>query len=436
MDGIHISTISLTLLVSLSVFIYTKIVHRWHVSSEVELQSSPRLFSDHRICKRILACQGIDENGIEYGISPLESRAIPNQRLVQAFQIDNAFTTTSQMYLKEFKNSATLKFSKLGPQQWKRSGEVANMLVRRAIEKATWTDSSETDTRVIDLTSFVQAFTFKMSLYFLYGSRPLDLEDRPIQKITSTINHIWIRSKRVHDSNALQSDRQSLMAYLQDVLPHVRETSKDNPLNFILPAYETLWRVVFLCLLEVLFRNGDDTAAASWREVLVRFLNDPTDYQFKQMIEDPSENSLPVSASFLVNEALRLYPPTKRIYRYLHLKGREKPELLAADIEKCQRNKIVWGQDSLAFNPSRWKDLCGEGHRSFMPFGDQPFTCPARQNFGPWMIGLLVAALATNFDRGVWKYAIHDKDARFEPNEPLRSERDAYAGLTISRRCN
>ena len=41
------------------------------------------------------------------------------------------------------------------------------------------------------------------------------------------------------------------------------------------------------------------------------------------------------------NEALRLYPPTKRIYRNLHLTGKRDPEILAANIKACHRTPVI-----------------------------------------------------------------------------------------------
>ena len=63
-------------------------------------------YSDRIICENILACKG-------YGIvnpknlhTPLESRAIPNERLVRAYGIDNAFTTSDDTWHKEFSKEA------------------------------------------------------------------------------------------------------------------------------------------------------------------------------------------------------------------------------------------------------------------------------------------------------------------------------------------
>ena len=64
------------------------------------------VYSDPTICAEILACKG-------YGIAksknlhtPLESRAIPNERLVRAYGIDNSFTTTNKDYSNEFSKIA------------------------------------------------------------------------------------------------------------------------------------------------------------------------------------------------------------------------------------------------------------------------------------------------------------------------------------------
>lgn len=56
-----------------------------------------------------------------------------------------------------------------------------------------------------------------------------------------------------------------------------------------------------------------------------------------------------MSVKHIVDEALRLYPPTRRIYRSLH-NGCE----IAVDVEFLHRDQKTWGEDAGVFDPKRW----------------------------------------------------------------------------------
>ena len=62
--------------------------------------------SDPAVCARIIACTGYDNTGAKNLYSDVESRAIPNQRLVRAFGIDNSFTTREAQRRKDFNKEA------------------------------------------------------------------------------------------------------------------------------------------------------------------------------------------------------------------------------------------------------------------------------------------------------------------------------------------
>ncbi|KAI4164310.1 MAG: hypothetical protein LQ342_001956 [Letrouitia transgressa] len=395
----------------------------------------PRSYFDSQTCKSILACHGVGEEELEPGNNPLKSRALPNHRLVKVFGIDNAFTTTNESYLRHFKNLATQKFSKLGPDEWKKLAKAADILVRRGIEKNTWKDDETTRQSKIELTPFVQLISLKVALFVLFGIDPMHLEDSNVLDVARSINLLWIGSKGGYSEETFAFERKRLMAALSEIFPSIPKTRKDNPLNLILPAYETLWRVVFRCFLEIIFRSESPTP--KWTKVLSKFLRKPTDQQFRRVNGNPETNPDAVSAMFIVNEALRLYPPTRRIYRQLHLAGKPKPEIFAADIEACQRDARIWGEDCYQFVPSRWRNLSVDARNSFMPFGERPFVCPAKQDFGPRLIGVLVAALVTNFSKSQWNHYLEgEHDTQFkndEPYLPLKTDRGDYSEMMVWR---
>ena len=111
--------------------------------------------------------------------------------------------------------------------------------------------------------------------------------------------------------------------------------------------------------------------------------------------------------------------------------------MVAANIEACHRREAIWGPDSTAFVPSRWGYRTTEMQGAFMPFGGSPFVCPAKMDFGPMMIGVLVAALVTHVSSCEWGLAAVDGDGVREVglgDRPVDSGRNAYGDLVLLRK--
>ena len=269
----------------------------------------------------------------------------------------------------------------------------------------------------------------KISLHVLFDIDPLQLDDELIVEIAGSINFLWTESKSTKYPSDANQER--LRKALGLILPGVGPNARQNPLNLILPAYETMWRVALFCFIEVTFRQG---ARAEWKQVLGDFLADPTKARFEEQVPCSSV----VSAADIVNEALRLYPPTKRVYRKFHLAGKRDPEIVAANIEACHRIPAIWGNDSWIFKPSRWSKIGNEVPNAFMPFGGSTFACPAKQDFGPRMIGVIVAALAARVTAHDWKLELcvggPNGGEELGREEPLVSDRNKYEWIDISRK--
>ncbi|KAL2832050.1 hypothetical protein BDW59DRAFT_157519 [Aspergillus cavernicola] len=201
---------------------------------------------------------------------------------------------------------------------------------------------------------------------------------------------------------------------------------RDNPLNLILPGFETLWRIV-LRFFMVLKTHGHE----HWKETMISFAQGPASKQFK-LRSDKDD----ISAEFLVKEALRLYPPTPRIRRAFQFPGsHQQQNTIIADIEACQTDPGNWGDDALEFNPARWRSLTSEQRNSFLAFGGAPFQCPASQDFGPRVIGLFVGILLDEIGDG-WILGSDDVDEQREldSGRRLRNDRDSYAGVYLVER--
>lgn len=203
---------------------------------------------------------------------------------------------------------------------------------------------------------------------------------------------------------------------------------KNNPLNLILPSYEALWGIVFLLTIEVLYR--DHPQSAFWQETLVAFVQAPTPANFKSPLI--ADGGMTVKA--IVNEGLRLYPPTRRIYRQHPDRDDWK---VAADVEYLHRDPEVWGKDAALFRPSRWLGTDGwEANREklvdvFMPFGYGPLACPARHESAPLMIGILVGVLVKNLREKRIDIKAVDMQSQISGMEPLKSGRESYGGLVL-----
>lgn len=381
-----------------------------------------RTFSDPIHCSQILACSSFNNVGNRVG--RLESRASPNQRLVEAFGINNAFTTTDGKYARAFKTAAIAKI-KMDDNDWKRIAAFAEHFILESVAnpKPGYLDTS--------LDSLVQSIALRLALHVLFHLDPLELDKDVIKTLAEAINDCWVKSKCSAPEAArnLRNSKATLDDALSKLFPDFGpdSSSQDNPLNYILPAYETLWRIVLFCYIEVSFRQHRKAETAEWRKVLGEFVQDPTQAAFEKSVT--TETGPSVSVSHIVNEGLRLYPPTRRIHRFYHLNGLLcKPEILAADIEKMQRDPGIW-KDPLTFKPSRWFDIGEEARSAFMPFGNKPFVCPAQKEFGPRMIGILVAALAAHIDAEglvLWYHGHCGSGSAVFDAQEIYTDRDIY----------
>lgn len=377
------------------------------------------LLRDAQVCKDILSGGDLQAHKFDNVLTLLESRAGPNHRLVHAFEIDNAFTTTDKAYYRGFMRNARLLVAK-DESTWR---VIRDLMV----DHVRFESQSSTINEAVSLVPLVQAVVLKTTMYTLFDLPLEKLDVAKIRLIAVRINSLWIESKSTKKSSRFVEDRRELERTLRTILPVAKEyTSKKNPLNLILPAYETLWRVVLRGFLEVLFRGGE--AGTEWRQALLTFLADPTSSTFKHTAGDAG-----ISVAFIVAETLRLYPPTRRIYRHVKREyNTDLPELFAADIEFLHRDANIWGEDSLYFKPSRWKDVSKECQDAYMPFGWKSFTCPAKDNFGPRMIGLAVAALVAEFEHD-WTWCTSRDEDEIDVMGPLEAGRDSYITLGLER---
>jgi hypothetical protein len=339
--------------------------------------------------------------------STLKSRAMPNRRLVLAFGIDNAFTTVDPLRHKAFVNEAK-DIIRMQETDWKNLADAAIEIARRL--------SGEMQaSTLISLETSVQLLVFRVILGKFFPDVCPTPPDNDIEYLARNINTLWVASKCSNDQSELDQKRNEFLLIVASIF-NCSETSA-NPLNLILPAYETLWRVVLRCFLEVRFRSSNADRGA-WSKLLSHFLSNPTQSNFE------SRCSLPTSVRDIALEALRLYPPTRRIYR------QQDDTLRAVDIESMHRDPANWGARAETFDPSRIKDM---KRQAFMPFGKGNFACPAETLFAPMTIAILVAVLVVTFDD---QFELVDEEMCVVALgiKPLDNGREAYGWLQLQRK--
>lgn len=394
-------------------------------------KSITQRFGEPTVCTSILACTGVD-NVLERNLlCATVSRALPNRRLARAFGIENAFTTMNKTYLNKFRAQAANKLT-AHEGQWRDTVRLAKQILCEKIQV-----SDEGQTR-IHLVTLIQLLSLKISLYVLFQQEPPALDDKAASSLAWTINALWILSKDPNpNKEQMKFHQDNLSKDLNSLLPNHSLTGPCmTPMDFIIPAYETLWRVVLQAFIEVVFRHP--SWAATWRSVLAEFIAHPTAAQFSRRLPESPEAITPISAEDLAKEALRLYPPTKRVYRTFQYPTYPELVTVAADIEHLHRNPTLWGRDSTTYVPGRWASNTEGVSNKYFPFGARPMVCPA-ERFGPKMIAVLLAVLTDEFGAGTWTLE-GDKAGEAEmkkwkknPSQPLDSSRKAHSSLYLCR---
>lgn len=217
---------------------------------------SAKMFKDERTCLQILKGDRCGDGVNRH--SALFSRAIANSRLIGAFGIDNAFTTTDQ----EWKTN----FTKLAA----RLLQVAPNRSRYGWEQIR------------------QKADLRMTFAIFFHIDPKTVSYQTAKGIANEINKLWLVSK-CSTNIPKWTDQTDLHKLLESVVPSKSPLDQvHNPMNIILPAYETLWRVVLRCFIEIIDeeRCGKQNSAA-WRAVLKRFLKDPSQQQPRKSTNPP-----------------------------------------------------------------------------------------------------------------------------------------------------
>lgn len=302
-------------------------------------------------CKSILASNWTTEADNRHRgpnqITPLEARAGPNRRLVEVFGINNLFTTIDSDYKRSFGREIR-NLLRANNEDWKNIAASATTYLGWHLQLL-----GEEDVPLVQL---IRTTTFRAVLDHFFASEIVSRDREAIILATENINEIWMMSKTQQSSSGkktLEARRRDLQNALKKILPqqNVGSKAKDNPLNIILPSYETMWRVTFHCVTEMLRRSSGN--------ITLKTMFDNTTREFLKDIDlDVREDGKRLPMGHPVNESLRLYPPTKRVYRWRQdrLEDGSMSEhctRVAADIEAMQRDTEFWREHPEEWDPHR-----------------------------------------------------------------------------------
>ncbi|KAJ5964909.1 Cytochrome P450 [Penicillium vulpinum] len=395
-------------------------------------------------------------------LSPHQAKAIANKHLPIAFGIDNAFTRTDSIHASMFVEKVKPLIN-LSTEQWRDISEFARVTSSHWIEygfpgmndscgNSCHKGKQKVDHNRINIASLAQILSLKVVLYLMFDKKTHDQTgDESLLSLAQSINRVWISSKLKATGNDIPrfEDDVLLQTSLADIFGK-HGHPEDNPLNLILPSFETMWRVVLRAFLEIKFATGKEETG--WQETMINFASKPTKLQFdtdsgsppsRPCTDDADTSGVQSSpsAKHIVRESLRLYVPTRHVHRAYQWDQvlRTSYEIKSADIEGCHLRSDIWGSDAERFNPSRWSALTPAQRDAFMPFGCPPFECPAKPTFGPRMIGVLVGSLLAALEdqdlSRIWTLDCEDRIAleNFTSGKRLCPHRNAYTDLYLVR---
>ncbi|WQF90048.1 Putative cytochrome P450 [Colletotrichum destructivum] len=315
----------------------------------------------------------------------LQLRAGPNSRLLKAFDIRNSFTTTDVDKHTDFLRLSFHTIKSADGAVCRKVWRLANETIEKLVPQLR--NSGRREVRIERIARILCLDAVLKLLFPKTRVRPFHIGHA--DKATKLVNVLWQDSKKSSSERGPVSRQRSLES-LQEALRELvsvkqgddeeegEEDRESKVLGLIMPAYETLWRVVMLTYIHVAFRYIDTAT----RETV------------NKVVKSISQNSgagarLDPTVVYFAREALRLYPPTKRIYR-ASLSAEE-----TADVESMHHDERIWGPDAPEFRPNRFDKLTRDQEHAYMPFGVGKNACPAENGFGRKRVSFLGVVLVT-----------------------------------------
>ncbi|KAF8259128.1 cytochrome P450, partial [Lactarius quietus] len=307
----------------------------------------------------------------------LQARATPNTRLIHAFGLQNTFVSADTVVRKQFVTRARDIL-----RRHTRHFAAFPDIVRSVVEGSARRLRSPSRGPSIPFAAFIQVVTLRVVIdSLLGGSVPEDSDEETIF-VVEAINELWTLSKKSRAAPTTLLD--SLNSHLRQWMPEEYE----RPLDFVIPAYETMWRVVAVAVARAIHDRGACAAFSA-------YLESPSQDQFTRF-EDARPQQPSVEA--FINEVLRLHPPSRGLARAAP--SRFQFPLWApatthvADIEELHKDAEIWGSDAEVFDPMRFHESrlsYGQKH-AFIPFSYGLLRCVAFKE-APRFAAIVAAAV-------------------------------------------
>ncbi|KDR82044.1 hypothetical protein GALMADRAFT_135420 [Galerina marginata CBS 339.88] len=324
----------------------------------------------------------------------LAERADANQRLVRVMHITNTFVSSNPQVHDRFVTHARLLLTSAQRRGWADFQAIAVEAVQWQLSKANTPLSQQQS-----FDSFIQNITLVVVLVgILQIETPIQsLCHKDVTVVANSITTLWALSKK--PGPIPPTIFKELTTCLRRLV--VDEEKFPNPLDFVIPAWETLWRVVATT---IAYTYSDEEMKKTFEEFNVC----PSDRAFLGTGED-------ISVKGIVNEAMRLRPPSKHI-------GRSKSRLWCprflecwiwsgitrvktyADVERLLRCDI-WGPNSEDFMPTRHhpRHILREQMEALrFIFGYGPLRCIA-SSWAPMAVGVISGAVLDQIESSGYK---------------------------------
>lgn len=329
--------------------------------------------------------------------SMLEARAVANIRLVHAFGLNTSTFTSASTEVHQFfrKNVAARMKTINSIDEWKDVGDYVLRICGEFLH-----DNQPNEPVEYNFDEFIQVIVFKTVLFTFFRVQSTSNESSPtvnfaeVCHVTNGINKLWIVSKSPGFQKTPNLDLVRINHFLREwIEPDPDNPFTESPLEIIIPAYETMWRLVAHAYARVKLNP-------EYSSTFVAFSDNPTMVQFKAS----GKNNSSASVENIIHETLRLYPPTKRIKRALPLSWTRRlfasigfrcfaeREIISANIEDLHTSSVWDPLHAHEFDALRHRNVTEEQKQSFLPFGYGPLKCIAME-FAPRYCATILGSL-------------------------------------------
>ncbi|TFK18389.1 hypothetical protein FA15DRAFT_603375 [Coprinopsis marcescibilis] len=354
----------------------------------------------------------------------LMARSRPNQRLVRAFGLTNTFVSPSTSIHRSFVASARTLLNEASSRGWEHFGDLASRAVH--VELACPRSTGGFGAK-IDYSIFVQCVTLRVILVGLLQGDG-SVEDLARDDILTSANHINLLWQLSKSPNPIPSHLlPQLNASLRRMLPNLE--AFPNPVDIVIPAWETFWRVVATA---IAYSHVDPALRRLFSELYFS----PTERVFKGF----EQGNGSICVKNVIDEAMRLHPPSKHISRISRLRFPFKilpPSIIHlvdsafpgavyvqehANIQATLLSPEIWGPDCEQFNPRRFAlhDRPDQQEALSYIFGGGRTRCIGA-SWAPIAIGIVSSAILEELDT---------MKAKIEPGTSIGG-RNGWAGWCI-----